>query len=494
MRRAKINYQDRNILPYFSQGWTSKLATVLSWLIAGILVLMPFHALLTTWAGSNFGHLDLWRIWKEILFLAMVPPAFWLIWHTPELKKWLISSWIARLFVIYILLHLALGAWSLANHLVNKTALIYALIINLRFIGFFILCAVVASKSDLLRRNWKKLLLAPAAAVIAFGLAQKLLLPYDFLRHFGYGKNTIPAYQTVDSNLDYRRLQSTLRGANPLGAYLALIIPALFLRMFLRVRPLEYSWIRLAGLLGALVVLFLTYSRSAEIGVAIALGLLVWWGIDRSGIEFESSNSSAKGGVPGDQSRRTLAKLNGKAGSTRIDKKIAGRKIMFVLLSVAVLMAGTVYVFRNSQPVQDTLFHTSNNSTAPRSSNADRLQSMGNGVRDVIYQPLGRGPGTAGPASFRNNYPSRIAEDYFLQIGQEIGVLGIALFVAINILVAKQLWQKREDTLPRILLVSLVGITIVNLISHAWTDDTLAYIWWGLAGILLTPFSKSSIK
>jgi len=424
----------------------SKIAFRMSLVVAAILALLPFHALFTTWAGSNFGHLDAWRIWKDILLVSMVPPALWLIWRTPKLKKWLAHSWTTRLFGLYISLHVILGAWALGRHNVNSTALIYALIINLRFIAFFILCLVIASHSDFLRRNWQKLLLAPAAAVIAFGLVQKFLLPYDFLRHFGYGKNTIPAYQTVDSNLDYRRLQSTLRGANPLGAYLILVISAL--SVYLRQNR------KLFGLLGlgALVVLFYTYSRSAEIGVAIALGLLVWWGIG---------------------------------------KKISGRQIIGLLAVLALLAGSGLYTFRNSQSVQDTLFHTSDSSAAPRSSNAERLQSMENGIRDVIHQPLGRGPGTAGPASFRNNnQPPRIAENYFLQIGQEVGVIGMALFIAINLLVAKELWVRRTDQLAKILLASLVAITFVNLLSHAWTDDTLAYLWWGLAGIAVTPILK----
>jgi len=434
-----------------SSTTVSKLAERLSWLVAIILAILPFHAILTTWAGSNFGHLDLWRIWKDILLILMIPPALWLVRRSSELKKWLARSWIVRLFGIYVLIHLLLGGWALANHQVNKTALIYALIINLRFIGFFILCVAVASQSDFLRRHWSKILLVPAGAVVIFGLVQKLFLSYDFLRHFGYGKNTIPAYQTVDSNLDYRRIQSTLRGANPLGAYLVLIIPALWLSR-------DGSWKQAKKWLAvtaAVLVLFFTYSRSAEIGAALALGLLVWWGIG---------------------------------------KKISGRQIITLLLALVILASGSLYFFRNSQPLQDTLFHTSNSSMSTRSSNADRLQSIKNSVHDVIHQPLGRGPGTAGPASFRNNQPPRIAESYFLQIGQEVGTVGMALFIAINLLVAKELWARRNDQLAKILLASLVGITFVNLLSHAWTDDTLSYLWWSLAGIVIAPILGSKRK
>lgn len=423
----------------------SKIALRMSWLVATILALLPFHAFLTTWAGSNFGHLDAWRVWKDILLVSMVPSGLWLAWRTPKLKKWLVRSWTIRLFGLYILLHIILGIWALSRHDVNDVALIYALIINLRFVAFFILCLVIASQCDFLRHNWQKILLLPAAVVVAFGLLQKFLLPYDFLRHFGYGKNTIPAYQTVDLNLDYRRLQSTLRGANPLGSYLVLIISALAVYMRKNSKTLGLS------IAGALVVLFFSYSRSAEIGVAIALGLLVWSGFAN---------------------------------------KISGQRIALLVVILLTLAGSLVYSFRNSQSVQETFFHISDNSLSPNSSNSDRLQLMEDGALDVIHEPLGRGPGTAGPASFRNDQPPRIAENYFLQIGQEVGVIGIAIFVAINVLVAKELWARRTGQLAKILLVSLVGITFVNLLSHAWTDDTLSYLWWGLAGIAATPILK----
>ncbi|MBI2285670.1 hypothetical protein HYU82_02515 [Candidatus Saccharibacteria bacterium] len=63
----------------------------------------------------------------------------------------------------------------------------------------------------------------------------------------------------------------------------------------------------------------------------------------------------------------------------------------------------------------------------------------------------------------------------------------------INILVARELWLRRSDVLPRILLISFVGLTAANLVSNAWTDDTLAYIWWGLAGICLSSNVKLKI-
>lgn len=419
-----------------------KLVLTLSWLIALILAALPFHAFFTTWVGSNTGHLDLLRIWKDILVVAMIPFGFWLMWRNKSTKVWFFSSWIVRLFIIYTLLEFVLGAWALSRHQVNGPALIYALIINLRFIAFFILCVVVAASYGFLSHNWYKILLYPSAAVVVFGLIQRFILPYDFLRHFGYSPKTIPAYQTVDANINYHRIQSFLRGANPLGAYLVLVIPAYFVTLK------KHRTFQAISLLASGFVLFFSYSRSAWVGTGVSLGLLAIWSIT---------------------SRRLR------------------RKVLAIGLVATLIFTGGLYVFRSSHAVQDTFFHTSSDSTSSVSSNAVRTNAMENAAKNVLHQPLGRGPGTAGPASLRNNHPARIAEDYFLQIGQEVGILGMVLFVAINVLVGIELWKVRSQILPQILLFSLVGLTLVNLVSHVWTDDTLAYIWWGLAGIALSP-------
>lgn len=425
-----------------SSTTVSKLALGLSWVAAAVIVLLPFHELLSVWAGSNFHHLDFIRIWKEIIVVAMLPAVGWLIWQTPAIRRWFLKSWLVRLFALYVLLHAVLGFWALSHHQVNASAYIYALIINLRFVGFFLVCLVLAAVCRFLPRNWPNIILWPALAAIIFGIMQIVVLPQDFLRHFGYRPDTIPAYQTVDSNIDYTRIQSTLRGANPLGAYLVLVIP------LLTVIAGRNRWLKYGSLAGGLLVLYYTYSRSAWLGLILAILISLYL-----------------------------------ARNTRISRTwlVAG------LAGLAVILIAGIVAVQSSQSLQDTLFHTSN-SSKNTSSNSVRLTAIKQGVSDVYHQPLGRGPGTAGPASFRNSgHSARIAEDYFLQIGQEVGVLGVALLISIMAIVAYTLWQRRYDPLARILLASMIGLTFINLISHAWTDDTLAYVWWGLAGIVLSP-------
>lgn len=420
-----------------------KSARIASYIVGGLLVLLPFHALLTTWLGGNTGHLDLVRIWKEIVIFGLIFPAAGLAYRSKQLRRTLSRAWPVRLIGIYVLIHLLVGGLALSAHRVSKIALVYALIVNLRFLIFFLICLVLASYSDFLKRNYRKILLWPAAVVIVFGLAQRFILPYDFLKHFGYRPDTIPAYQSVDSNLSYRRIQSTLRGANPLGAYLVLVIPA-FLSAYRR------KIANLIAVLAGLVVLFFSYSRSAWLGLLVTLGIIF---------------------------------------GLKLPLNKARIKYLIVILVTAVLAAAaSFYLARSNQTAQDTLLHTSSASHSPVSSNQARLNSMKEAAREVIREPWGEGPGTAGPASFRNyGHPPRIAENYYLQLAQEVGVISAVIFLVINLLIAWELYQKRRFDLARLLLASLIGISLINLVSHAWTDDTLSLLWWGLAGVALAP-------
>jgi hypothetical protein len=67
----------------------------------------------------------------------------------------------------------------------------------------------------------------------------------------------------------------------------------------------------------------------------------------------------------------------------------------------------------------------------------------------------------------------------------------LILFVLINVGVGVLLYARRDDPLALSLLASLIGITLINMFSHAWADDTLSYVWWGLAGVALAPLPKA---
>ncbi len=431
-----------------NQSLTTRLSNIIGLIIAAIIILLPFHEFLTTWAASNFNHYDLFRAWKEVLLVLLSPFVIYIIFKTPRLKKWIVNDWIPLLILVYISLNISLGLNAYAANRVNALALAEGLMIDLRFLVFFIIAAVAAYKAKFLKDNWQVILLVPAALTVAFGLAQ-LFLSLNFLSHFGYGAKTIPAYSTVDQKLRYHRIQSTLRGPNPFGAYLILIISACFINLK------KQKWLKIILALTGLVALFFTYSRSAYIGLAISLAILYY-----------------------------LIKLHGKI-----------RSQVVLICGVAIIVLGLgIITLRHNSTIDNVFFHTSNSSRASISSNSERASAMENGLKEVVREPLGEGTGTAGPASEHNDHPARIAENYYIQIAQETGWLGFLLFLAINIIVGMRLWKLKKDPLASLLFASLIGISFVNLLSHEWADDTLSLIWWGMAGIMLTPAIMKDVK
>ncbi len=423
---------------------SSNLARYLSYIIGAIFILLPFHALLTTWAGFNLGEIDLFRIWKEILIVPVGLAALYIALKDPKLKLWLKSSRLVLLILTYILLHLSLGFLALSKHKVNPEALIYSLLINLRFLIFFLVCLVAAAKSSWLKNNWPKLVLWPAVVVIVFGLLQQFVLQPNFLSHFGYGHKTIPAYHTVDQKSDYLRIQSTLRGPNPLGAYILFIITVLIGLFASAKKRFWQNWVLI---ILSTVVLFYSYSRSAWLGLGLSIIILGYL-----------------------LSKKPKIKLI----------------IIETIVGALIIIGSAAVLWNNSSVISTTLFHTDQTSKSPDSSNEVRSEALTSGLKSVIKQPLGAGPGTAGPASFRNSKSPRLSENYYLQVAQEVGLVGLAIFVSINVIVAIELWRSRKQTLSLILFASFVGLIIVNMLSHAWADDTLSLLWWGLAGIALS--------
>ncbi|MCA9325458.1 O-antigen ligase family protein, partial [Candidatus Saccharibacteria bacterium] len=287
-----------------------------------------------------------------------------------------------------------------------------------------------------------------------FGLAQRWLLPYDVLRHFGYGPNTIEPYQTIDHKVSYLRVMSSLRGSNLFGGYLILVVSYIAAVS----HWLKRRWLVVVAMAATLAALFASGSRGAWLGAMAALFVVA---------------------------------------SLRLGHRLLRREMIIVTVAIMVLCVGSLFVLRNNDFVQNTFFHTDEHSVSAVSSNAAHLRSSWAATKQVFSwrEALGRGPGTAGPASYYNtDHSVRIAENYFLQIGQEVGWLGLGLFLAIYAGTAKLLWQQRKTTLGQTLLASMVGLTVMAMLMHIWTDDTIAYLWWGLAGIALAPTVKSREK
>jgi hypothetical protein len=277
------------------------------------------------------------------------------------------------------------------------------------------------------------------------------VLPKEFLAHFGYNEHTIYPYATINHNDHYLRFASTLRGANPLGAYL--IVPLSLLAVL--IARGRRHWTAISLFVAGLVMLFFSFSRAAWIGMLLSLSII-------AAIKY---------------------------------KQLLMRKQVLALLAVGlIVLSGLGIMLRQNARLQNIILHTEDKSAIQQTSNEGHISATIAGIKEVARHPLGEGTGASGPASYYNGNKTQIPENYFLQIGEETGWLGLALFGLINIGVGYLLWLRRADPLALSLFASLIGLTFVNLLSHAWADDTLAYIWWGLAGIAMVTVKRNAKK
>jgi len=429
--------------------------TVLSWVSAFtalILLLMPLYGFLTVWGASIFGHYTAIRLWKEAVLALCVVGVLYLMAFDHKIRTHTLSRRLVWVILTYCAVNIIWGAVAYHEHSVTAKALGYGLIVDLRFPVFFLVTWAVALRLARMRTRWQWLVLWPAAVVVVFGLFQVFVLPNDFLKHFGYGPNTIPFEETINHNPHYLRIASTLRGANPLGAYLLIPISLLTVQLSSKKR----SWRQAAFLIGSLVVLFYSFSRSAWVGALLSIAIILMVSI---------------------KSQKT-------------------RRLLVIIAGIGiVVIAGLFAAFHNNTRVQNFVFHTQTNSAVASTSDQGHASALAAGLKDLEHDPLGRGPGTAGPASVYNKgHAVRIAENFYIQIGQETGWIGLFLFILINLGVGYLLWLRRSDPLALSLFASLIGLTFINMLSHAWADDTLAYVWWGLAGVAMAPLPKTLKK
>lgn len=417
----------------------------LTMIVAIIIALMPFHAFLTVWFSQLFGHYTAIRLWKEVLLLVLICGGLFQLACDAPLRQRFLSSWIVRLIGAFLAVQVVGGAVAYALHAVTLKALGYGLISDTRYGIFFLAVWLAVAKVPSFKKRWQHLVIWPLVVVVLIGLMQYFILPYDVLKHFGYNSTTIFPYEDINSNLRYIRIMSTLRGANPLGAYLATILCVVI--ALRRVR----AWWWYGLMTGGLMALVLTFSRGAWIGFASGSAVLVV-----AYMPFRSRRWQLRLGIAG------------------------------AVLVVACI--GTFVFVHHNAALQNIFLHTEATSAIKTTSNGGHASALAQGLHDVVREPFGRGTGTAGPASVYNTgHPARIAENYYIQIAQETGWIGLALFLAMNIAADIALWRRRDNPLALGLCAGLVSASFMGLLSHVWADDTLAYIWWGLAAVALAP-------
>jgi hypothetical protein len=428
--------------------WIERILLAILLVIAGGIVV---HAPLTVWLGTTWPHWALvFKAWKELLMgvallLLIVAAA------RRQMIGVLLRDRLMQLALAYAVLHVIVIAVSHRD----MGAVGSGILIDLRYILYFVLVYGFIRLLPQYRRAFLVTFAGGAAVVVGFGLLQIFVLPRDFLALLGYSKATIMPYLTVDQNPAYIRINSTLRGPNPLGAYIVVVASLLvvtFVRLGRKMLPRQRVLLIVAAAACG-VVLGATYSRSSIIGLLVALGVIV--------VSVTSSSM-----------RKRLL--------------IAGTIMIVLMLSV-------LYTLRDNSVISSVFWHNSPTTGAVVDSNSGHATSLSEGLSLIAHRPLGSGVGSTGSASLDTSAPL-IIENQYLFIAHEIGWLGLALYLWLFIEIMRRLWQRRRGVLALGVFASGCGLAVIGLMLPVWVDDTVSVVWWGLAALAVGSLELGASK
>ena len=409
----------------------------------GILIVIfggiVLHAPLSVGLGTLWPDYSLLiKSWKETLMLAAGLMALFLMYKTKQFK--ILRDPIIVAIGVFAILHLIL----LFHMNQGLTASAAGLAIDLRYLLFFGLVYIAMRLYPNKRKLFIRVGIAGALFVLVFALLQVFILPHDILKYIGYNLDTISPYLTIDKNHDFIRINSTFRGPNSLGAYAGLVL-TLIVAGLAKSKVKKKKWpLTIVAILsaGGLVALWASYSRSALVGTAIAIAIVL--------------------------AVATWRKLSTK---------------MWIAISILlILMGGGLFMIRNTAFISNVILHENPTGGSNVSSNEGHVNSLGDAYNQLIRQPLGTGVGSTGSASILGN-KAEVIENQYLFTAHEVGWLGLAIFMFIFVSILIRLWELRDNWLAIGVFASGIGLAIIGIFLPVWTDDTVAIIWWGLAAV-----------
>ena len=417
-----------------------RLQHIIAWILLVIMGLVVFHAPLTVFIESRWPFAgDGIKAWKELM-LAVALILLVIDYYRRRALATLRNDWVVWLVGVYALLHIATSLLSP----VTQGQAIAGLMIDLRYVAYFIAIYLFLKAYPVYRQSFFKVLLIGSGIVLGFAVLQ-LVLPHNFLKYVGYSSETIQPYLTVDNNPDYVRLQSTLRGPNPLGAYAltALIGVAVYLNDKERFKSiLSHKKAVFIGI-AAIIALWFSYSRSAILGGLVVL---------------------------------VVAAL-------MVRRRFSLKKQLITIGGV--ILAGIIAIglLRGTSFWHNVVIHDNPSTGASTDSNRGHAESLYDGFSRMMNQPFGGGVGSTGSASLYGDKPL-IIENQYLFVAHEAGWLGLALFIVLFVNVLVTSWRSRHDWRHLALLLSGIGLAVIGLMQPVWADDTVAMVWWGVAGVL----------
>ena len=469
-----------------------------------LIILLPFHAFLVTVVtkmilGPGHAPMTMVALWKEALLgVILCLCLFEYIrdrWGNGfdklTIKRtraamdgidWLIAGLIVLSLIVTAMTH---GDWKL-----------YAFGFKYDFISliaFLILRRV--TWSDACKSRAMHLLLMVGGIIAGYGILT-FFLPQDFFTALGYSDlhslylpdAPLAAFQQIEA-LGLRRIQSVMSGPNQLGLWLLIPWSIVCLHPPFGPEGLRASnglpLLRgrrgvLAGLIA--VAILLTFSRSAWIAAGVILLVVLWRNVPRKAFKIILMQLLFLGAVFTSMTAILAPQLILRQASSGDHLRRPLEAIQMMIAHPLGLGLGSAGPASNR--VSDACVHLPAGSDASWAKDRPNLCVF---VDDIQIQPVDRAC----------HCPS-LPENWYLQIGVELGILGMALYLILIIAVMRWLaasGKRQKDSAYRpfgpeglrasnglslIALLSFLGISIAALFLHAWEDAAVAYTVWFL--------------
>lgn len=440
-----------------------------------LLLALPLHALLVTVLTrvlvGRFQDTPLFlSMWKEILLLTLIGIAIIEILYSPQLRKESIRLSLFDYIVIAVtFVGIAVSFWQ--N--VPLKQLVYGIKYDIWPLALMCIFSRV-HWSLWFRTAVKHCLLWVGLGVATIGLIF-LILPAPVLQWLGYSEThslfmahkPVAAFQQIGGS-SLRRLQSTLSGPNQAGIWL--LIPLSFLwTSFCSALPEHFSTnvflrytkqnsITIVILVILLTAIVLTFSRSAWIASLLIFTLGLFW-----------------------VARHTYA------------KNIATGTV--VALALLAVIGSQIFPHIIKRDL----------------SSKGHLEKPLEALHIMMTSPFGLGLGSAGPVSnhlsdsctivdagsdtsWSDPYPElclfadgeqikptdrvcscpRITENWYLQWGVEMGIIGFILSIVI-VLYVLGILRKKKDVYTQSVVLAYIGVAVVGLFLHSFEDSSVAY-------------------
>jgi len=406
------------------------------WLALLLVVLIPFHNLITALLGGFDSSARQWfAMWKEVLLGIGI---FRVLWHNPNRKEIIASNrwvliWSGLLMLVYCVTFLRLPS----------VPAIFSLDLETRFLGvmlFFMFLDLDGKRIATLLRA----IVWSVGLIALYGLVQ-YAWDYERLLPLVYHVPSLSADGT-------RRLYSySLNMLEP--AYGAVIVILVLFagagRTALRV---ALPWFALL-----VPCLLLTYVRSAYLG--LLFGIVTVCVVDRAHV--------------------------------RRHAVIVG--IALCLICVVLLFAGaSVLKSTLGQRIHSILSQTDDSSMAHK-------ERMEKAVRVISTNPLGIGLGKYGivEARFAGGVDeAEFTEDWVLQVAVQTGVIGAFAYLGLtgailmSLLRTPRYWNKDASLLRVSAGAVFVAMTVAGVMIPVWDNLLTAVYAWALVGVALAGVAR----